>query len=223
MWHGSGGRRIATGWDDSGTDSPCPFLCSVDDDFWKELSGLTGGPLHSLVDRIERVIMLDKAPSTVKAYISAFKRWHRWATELKLPTLPAKAPHVALFLLHLAQETASCAATTQSVAALRWMHEKASVDDPTSHPTVKQLCQALRRLHSRPIHRKPPLSPLQFKEVISCLACDSAPPGGSPDSDDFCPRLLHSQKCDDTYTTSFGHFLLFLRGSFCMSRTIFLL
>ena len=44
---------------------------------------------------------------------------------------------------------------------------------------------------------------------------------------------VHSQKCDDTYTTSFGHFLLFLnvfwslftflRGSFCMSRPIFLL
>ena len=33
----------------------------------------------------------------------------------------------------------------------------------------------------------------------------------------------HSQKCDDTYTTSFAHFLLFLRGSFCMSRPIFLL
>ena len=35
--------------------------------------------------------------------------------------------------------------------------------------------------------------------------------------------LPHSQKCDDTYTTSFCHFLLFLRGSFCMSRPIFLL
>ena len=107
--------RDATGCDDSGTDSPCCF-CSGDGDFWKELSGLTGGPLHLLVDRLQRVIMLDKVPSTVKAYIAAFKRWHRWATELKLPTLPAKAPHVALFLLHLAQETSSCAATTQSVA-----------------------------------------------------------------------------------------------------------
>ena len=47
----------ATGWDDSGTDSPCPFLCSGDGDFWKELSGLTGGPLHSLVDHLQRVIM----------------------------------------------------------------------------------------------------------------------------------------------------------------------
>ena len=55
------------------------------------------------------------------------------------------------------------------------MHEKASVADPTSHPTVNQLYQALRRLHSRPIHRKLPLSPLQFKAVISCLACDGAP------------------------------------------------
>ena len=94
----------ATGCDDSGTDSPCLFS-SGDDNFWKELSGLTGGPLHSLVDRLHRVIMLDKVPSTAKAYIAAFKQWHCWATELKLSTLPAKAPHVALFLLHLSQET----------------------------------------------------------------------------------------------------------------------
>ena len=40
---------------------------------------------------------------------------------------------------------------------------------------------------------------------------------------DRLSQLTHSQKCDDTYTTSFGHFLLFLRGSFCISRSIFLL
>ena len=56
---------------------PLAFCRSGDGDFWKELSGLTGGPLHLLVDRLQQVIMLDKAPSTVKAYIAAFKRWHR--------------------------------------------------------------------------------------------------------------------------------------------------
>ena len=29
--------------------------------------------------------------------------------------------------------------------------------------------------------------------------------------------FLHSQKCDDTYTTSFDHYLLFHRVLFCMS------
>ena len=48
----------ATGCDDSGTNSPCRFFfcCSGDGDFRKELSGLTGGPLHSLVDRLQQVI-----------------------------------------------------------------------------------------------------------------------------------------------------------------------
>ena len=163
------------GCDDSDTNY-LRRVCSGDGDLWKELSCLTGSPLHSLVDRLQQVIMLDKAPSTVKAYRAAFKRWHRWATELKLPTYtpclgtpcgPVSPPPGTRDLLH--EE-----ATTQSVAALRWMHEKAT--DPTSDPTVKQLYQALRRLHSRPVHRKPPLSPLQFKEVILCLACDGAPP-----------------------------------------------
>ena len=118
----------------AGHGLPLPFYCSDDGDSRKELSGLTGGPLHSLVDCLQRVIMLDNAPSTVKAFIAAFKRWHRWATELMLPTLPAKAPHVAMFLLHLAKDTSSYEATTQSVAALRWMHEKTSVADPDKPP-----------------------------------------------------------------------------------------
>ena len=61
--------------------------------------------LHLLVDRLQRVILLDKAPSTVKAYfMAASKHWHRWSTVVKLPTIPAKALHVAQFLLHLAQQ-----------------------------------------------------------------------------------------------------------------------
>ena len=81
------------------TQAPIPLalFCSGDGDFWKEFSSLTDGPLHSIVDRLQQVIMLDKALSIVKAYIAAFKRWHRSATELKRPSLPAKAPHVALF------------------------------------------------------------------------------------------------------------------------------
>ena len=64
---------------DGMTQAPIPFafFCSGDADFWKEHSGLTGGSLHSLVDRLQRVIMLDKVLSTVNAYIAAFKRWHR--------------------------------------------------------------------------------------------------------------------------------------------------
>ena len=48
---------------------PLAFFRSGDGDFWKKVSGLTGGPLHLLVDRLQQVIMLDKAPPTVKAYV----------------------------------------------------------------------------------------------------------------------------------------------------------
>ena len=72
----------ATGCDDS-APIPLAIFRSGDGDFWKKLSGLIVGPLHSLVDRLQRVIMLDKAPSTVKGYKAAFMRWHLWATELK--------------------------------------------------------------------------------------------------------------------------------------------
>ena len=62
-----------------------------------------------------------------------------------------------------------------------------------------------------------------YDAVVYCLQdiCDDV--AHPEDAAGKFDSKAHSQKCDDTYTTSFGHFLLFLRGSFCMRRPIFLL
>ena len=147
------------------------FLCPAPGDFWADLSTLKDPSLVALSTRLRQVIILDKAPSTVRAYLAAFTRWHRWATSANLPSFPARAPHVALYLLQLAQSSASCSSATQASAALHWIHVKADVDDPTSHPVVKQLGNALRRLYSRPRVRRSPLSPTEFRRIVAYLAC----------------------------------------------------
>ena len=57
------------------TQAPIPLalLRSGDGNFWKELFCLQAALFTPLVDRLQRVIMLDKAPSTTKAYIAAFQ------------------------------------------------------------------------------------------------------------------------------------------------------
>ena len=74
-------RPPAAGCPVSNPDNNCANGLFLEGAFWP-----TGGPLHSLVDRLQRVIMLDKAQSTAKAYIAAFQAMASRDTELKLST-----------------------------------------------------------------------------------------------------------------------------------------
>ena len=67
----------ATGWDDSGTDSPCPFLCSGDGDFWTEYgthslrsSGTTAAARAHVAERLIQRHGGWKSASSKNCYIS---------------------------------------------------------------------------------------------------------------------------------------------------------
>ena len=113
-------------------------------------------------------------PSTIKAYLMSFRRWSKWASAFHLPSFPARPQDLALYLLHLAQTSASHSSTSQASATLHWLHQKADTPDPTRHPVVTQLRSALVRLYSRPVQRRNPLTPVQFRQIITCLASSDA-------------------------------------------------
>ena len=104
----------------------------------------------------------------------AFRRWSKWASAFYLPSFPARPQDLALCLLHLAQTSASHSSTSQASVALHWLHQKADTPDPTRHPIVTQLRSALVKLYSRPVQRRSPLTPVQFRQIITCLASSDA-------------------------------------------------
>ena len=55
------------------------------------------------------------------------------------------------------------------VAAIKWIHRKVDVPDPTAAPVIGQLLQAAKRLCARPVQRRTPLSVSQFYQVVSSL------------------------------------------------------
>ena len=142
--------------------------------FWSALSSIDHPHLQDLADQLRRTVVFDKAPSTIKAYLMAFRRWSKWASAFHLPSFPARPQDLALYLLHLAQTSASHSSTSQASAALHWLHQKADTPDPTRHPVVTQLRSALVRLYSRPVQRRNPLTSVQFRQIITCLASSDA-------------------------------------------------
>lgn len=142
--------------------------------FWQDLQEVEPS-LHGLASLIPGLLLADKAESTTRNYWAAFKRWSRWAECFHLPSFPAKAPHVALYMVHIHQTSGSAAAVSQLSAALRWLHEKADVPNPMLQPTVQQLRAAIRRACSRPVNRRNPLSPQQFRTLMAMLTTPAAP------------------------------------------------
>jgi len=59
-------------------------------------------------------MMHSRADSIVRRYLSAYKRWKRWALEHSLPVMPAKEHHVGFYQQHLADTVASKSAVEKA-------------------------------------------------------------------------------------------------------------
>ena len=65
-------------------------FCSVDvltQDSWRLLNELDDPELKDLASRLPATILRSRADSTVKKYLSAYRRWRTWATDHKLDDL----------------------------------------------------------------------------------------------------------------------------------------
>ena len=100
--------------------------------------------------------------------MAAFKRWKSWACSHCLPSLPAQARFVALYLQHLAEETKSKSAAEEAVNALAWMHGLAGINSsPTSSPIVQETLQGLKRTLAKPVQKKRPITKEMLAEIIA--------------------------------------------------------
>ena len=137
--------------------------------FWQAIREIRDPGLQDLAAKLSTVIWADVAVSTRCNYLRAFERWRSWASSSTLPFFPVNPAHLALYLVSLLQRDTTAAPVTQCVSALRWIHLKAGHTDPTSHPVVRQLVEAARRVCAQPVSRRTPLSPDLYRRLLSVL------------------------------------------------------
>lgn len=133
---------------------------------WSELSAIPDGPLAELAQQLPRIVMSDRAPSTVQTYTRAFQRWKLWAGSHDLPPLPARAIHLCLYVAFLMQSARTFAPINCSMAAIAWAHEKAGLDNPTQSAVLQQTINGARRLLAAPVKKKKPLTPSNIRQII---------------------------------------------------------
>ena len=116
---------------------------------------------------IPKILLYDRAPKTVRKYQDCFQRWHAWATNKGLCSLPSTGQEVALYLASLLRSAKTMSTIYSAVYAIAWAHKKAGKASPTEHTLVKQIVEASRRIVGlKPVNRKQPLEAKHVKAIV---------------------------------------------------------
>ena len=65
---------------------------------WMELKQVHHSHLQKLVWELPRIVLCYRASSTTSKYMGSFKRWSHWASSYGIPSIPADAKFLALYL-----------------------------------------------------------------------------------------------------------------------------
>ena len=180
---------------------------------WSLLSELDDPELVRLANQLPETSLWSRADLSVKKYIGAIKRWKLWTISHHLPTFPARAHYVALYLQHLAEQAKSKSAVEEAVNALAWMHSLAGINSPTNSSMVQETMQGLKRSLAKPVHKKRPITKEMLREMVTdvnshpslaniCLitACLLAFSGFL-----HFVELIHIRTCDITLDTTMAN------------------
>ena len=85
------------------------------------------------------------APNTRRAYRSALADFRDWCDGQRFSPLPAAPETVAAYLADLADQGRAPSTIGQRAAAIRWAHESAGHESPTTHKGVKATLAGIRR------------------------------------------------------------------------------
>ena len=135
---------------------------------WTETQASHDPFVRNLTTRLQKSVLLAKAPSTTDMYFRAFKKWRDFAAgKLKISSLPANYIHVALYLQHVLDATRSCSSVDTAFYAIKWAHEMAGLVFQSSSPIVSKVRAAAKRIGgtTRP-NRKEPLPVEVLKEIV---------------------------------------------------------
>ena len=109
------------------------------------------------------------APSTLKQYGYALKKWTSFCTQNGLSQLPANPRDVASCVALCASETASVSAADTLAASIAFEHVRNFLPSPTQHPSFSLLMRSVRMNFGRERTPATPLSSVHLRLLMDHL------------------------------------------------------
>ena len=124
---------------------------------WREID--EGVPeLQRLLTDMPGVLASARESSTVRGYNKHFDNWTAWCTRLGLKHLPGSSVHIALYLLHVLQTSASWRVVSAAFYGIRWVHYLTGASKPFRSTVPRLVVDAARRLLPTRVLRKRPIT-----------------------------------------------------------------
>ena len=126
---------------------------------------------------IPEVVGSSLADSSQEVYAGGWNRWILWCgVNAKYPMV-ANPQDIAVYLIKLGMETEGVSSSLAARAHIRHYHKLArpSAPSPTDDDLVCQIMAGIKRIYSRPVSKKKPLTPSLFKSILDFLLFQKDP------------------------------------------------
>ena len=128
---------------------------------------------NAVVGKVSQLPILlseSRASNTVSNYRTGFLRWKKWALGNGFAigdVLPAKAFHVAFYLVSIIQQSNSSSSLVNAFYSIKWMHSLYDKNSPTDSTLVKNVFEAGKRRLAKRVSKKEVISVELLKNVYN--------------------------------------------------------
>ena len=134
---------------------------------WQQMFHFKHPAITKVLPLLPSVVASSREANTIRVYMSAVKRFEKWATPIPdMPVFPTTDVTVAVYLLSLVQLGKSAATIDQFICATSWMHRMAGYDPPTNSNIVRTVREGAKRITSRPATPKEPMTPEILQKLL---------------------------------------------------------
>ena len=144
---------------------------------WADLNHVKDPSLRRLVEKLPEVVLGSRADNTTLSYLNGFKRWRAWACRFpEVTVLPATPAYVSLYLLSVLQASTSPSPIQTALYSIRWAHEIAGFESPTSHTLPQKVLESAKRRLSHQVSKRLPITPeilLKFHQSLDGSLVDT--------------------------------------------------
>jgi hypothetical protein len=113
-------------------------------------------------------------PATFRAYEKAFEDYAQFIDRRRGARLPASAPAVTAYLVHLKESRATYGALTRAHVALQYAHRACAMEPPPGAAQWALVLRDARKLFVKEVRRMAELTPEMVRKVMGMLLHDTA-------------------------------------------------
>ncbi|CAG2235577.1 unnamed protein product [Mytilus edulis] len=135
---------------------------------WKQFEDYANNPrLASVIEVLPSIIESSKAKSTNNKYRIYFEKFRKWCVLFGLQYSPATSTTISLYIGGLIQQGISVSVLEANYYSIKWHHDKNFKDNPCSDEFLSLIVEGGKRILSKPINKKEPVTPEILQMIIS--------------------------------------------------------